>query len=61
MLTGVHPIVFTPEAGSPGGATKTLKGLCVLRVAVVDDDLIEGLSFARICASVSSARARRRS
>jgi hypothetical protein len=47
MLTGLHAIVFTPEAGSPCGATKTLTGLCLLWIAVVDDDLVEGLSFAQ--------------
>ena len=40
-------------------ATKTLTGLSLLMIAVVDD-LVEGLQFAEICASVSSARARRR-
>lgn len=44
----------------PLRATKTLTGLCLLMIAVACDDLVEGLQFAEICASVSSARARRR-
>jgi hypothetical protein len=63
MLPGLHDAsLFTPEAGSPScGATKTLTGLCLLMIAVVDDDLVEGLQFAEIRTSVSTtARARRR-
>ena len=40
-LTGPHAIVFTPEAGSPCGPTKTVAGLFLLWIAVGDDP-VEG-------------------